>query len=468
MRVKFWGGLVILLLLAISASSQQCIPVFRHTYGGSGSDEALAVLATADRGSLVAGRTTSSAIGSYDAFIMKLSEAGAVEWTKNYGAAGFDQITQIIAVPGGYVAVAQTKSFGNPFGEPLLLKIDYTGNLLWSRTYVNDQSAAHRISKAILLNDGSIAMLVNLHDSTAQGNALVAKLSSNGDVIWAREFDNGNKDFFNYVVQQNDSLVIAGTSTLAGGATTGIILKLNITTGQTYKSWKLYHLNDVFSASGFENNSIMVGLGPNGLMVTHNFKPIYPNVTLYWSMADIFIADDGSKIFEKSIEASVGTSDGDNTVIEAMQGPSYSFMHLYNDDYNANWGNSRFIRQGGPVNTMQTGKFLYEEPFQYTRFSGMDTTGSYGYMFAGYMRTSWPLNQQWKIKVYKTDETLKTGSCPDNYNSSFISTVSLQIENFNWQSVQNATGFTATNVSVGTVNNIFTRTDGCADTYCTT
>ena len=88
--------LLLPLFYAFVANTQPCTPVYKNVYGGSGSDEALTVFYTSDRGSIVGGRTTSNAVGGYDAFLMKLAPAGTIIWSKTFGGPGHDQISKII------------------------------------------------------------------------------------------------------------------------------------------------------------------------------------------------------------------------------------------------------------------------------------------------------------------------------------------------------------------------------------
>src|SRR5687768_4612529 len=117
----------------ISGTAQTCTPLYHKSYSGSGNDEPLFLLATSDGGSIIAGRTTSATAGNYDAFLTKLSEAGTVQWSYNYGGSGFEELTKVrTTADGGYIALGLTQSFGNTNGEPFLVKTSSTGNPLWS------------------------------------------------------------------------------------------------------------------------------------------------------------------------------------------------------------------------------------------------------------------------------------------------------------------------------------------------
>ena len=63
---------LLLQLITDNASSQTCIPFYRNTYGGTGNDETLDIIVTADKGSIVVGKTTSGTAGDYD-FILSLN-----------------------------------------------------------------------------------------------------------------------------------------------------------------------------------------------------------------------------------------------------------------------------------------------------------------------------------------------------------------------------------------------------------
>ena len=125
---------------------QKCI-------GGSAPDILKTVIKTADNGFLMAG-TTSSIDGDlitthgnldYDAFVVKLSSTGNIEWTKCYGGSAYEEfISGCQTSDGGYIFVGGSYSHnGDVSGnhsdiigaDAWVVKISALGVIQWSRCY---------------------------------------------------------------------------------------------------------------------------------------------------------------------------------------------------------------------------------------------------------------------------------------------------------------------------------------------
>src|SRR5215471_10272041 len=76
--------------------------LWQTAVGGTGGDDAKALVGTADGGCLIAGQTSSndgnlsSNHGGGDILLAKLSSSGAVEWAKALGGSGFDNAEALI------------------------------------------------------------------------------------------------------------------------------------------------------------------------------------------------------------------------------------------------------------------------------------------------------------------------------------------------------------------------------------
>ncbi len=85
--------------------------------GGSGSDEAYGVQATADGGCIVVGYSESSdgdvtgAHGQRDAWVVKLNNTGNIQWQRSLGGTGVDLAWSVaLSNDGGYVIGATSGS----------------------------------------------------------------------------------------------------------------------------------------------------------------------------------------------------------------------------------------------------------------------------------------------------------------------------------------------------------------------
>jgi hypothetical protein len=96
--------------------------------GTQASDDAFyAVEPTSDGGFIVAGDTASYGAGGKDAWVLKLTSAGAITWQKTYGGASDDSAYSVmITDDGGYLVTGTTVSFGTTTNT-WVLKLDSSG-----------------------------------------------------------------------------------------------------------------------------------------------------------------------------------------------------------------------------------------------------------------------------------------------------------------------------------------------------
>src|SRR5690606_38220188 len=72
-----------------------------------------------------------------DFYLVKTDANGDSVWTKTYGGSGSDVARSVQQTEdGGYIVAGTTKSFGNnpALGNIWLLKLDATGDTIWTRT----------------------------------------------------------------------------------------------------------------------------------------------------------------------------------------------------------------------------------------------------------------------------------------------------------------------------------------------
>jgi uncharacterized delta-60 repeat protein len=109
---------------------------WQKTYGGSSYEEAHAVRRTLDGGFAVAGFTASFGKGGWDVWVLKLSEAGAVQWQKTFGGENNEWAWSVYeTADGGCVVAGETQSFGSGPLDFWILKLAEDGTLDWQKVY---------------------------------------------------------------------------------------------------------------------------------------------------------------------------------------------------------------------------------------------------------------------------------------------------------------------------------------------
>ena len=107
-----------------------------RTFGGSNADYGYSVQQTTDGGYVIAGTTYSFGEGNGDIYVIKTDGSGNLTWSNAYGGPNFDDGKSIWqADDGSYFVVGTTNNYLDNMGYVCLLKIDSSGNLLFSEVF---------------------------------------------------------------------------------------------------------------------------------------------------------------------------------------------------------------------------------------------------------------------------------------------------------------------------------------------
>jgi hypothetical protein len=185
-----------------------------RTYGGINAETAFGVEQTADEGYMVAGLTGSYGAGSTDAWLLRLDASGDTLWTHTYGGPGGDGAYWLARTnDGGYAMAGYTASYTPGINDQYLLKVDAAGTLLWARHYGGaDHDQANCVQQT---TDGGY-VLSGITKSfgpgvPAQNNYYVVKTNSVGDTLWTRVLGGAGNDVA-YAVRQttDEGYAVAG------------------------------------------------------------------------------------------------------------------------------------------------------------------------------------------------------------------------------------------------------------------
>ena len=334
--------------LFIAAQTVTCNPLFQKYYSGNASsnEEGLDVAYCAGGGMIVAGQTTFNSAGLYDAFLLKLADNGQVQWTRTLGGALNDKLVKVRQTSdGGFIAIGQTQSFGNTRGGAWIVRTDALGNILWNNRYGNNPVNTDKPKDIIQLADGSFVVAINFNDSTPQSNAALLKLDATGNILWSRQFDHGNDDGFNTVSEWNDTLLVAGYATVANR--TGIVMKLNKTDGSFISAQKFTNqLGSNYEALGVEKIDSGIAFGVYRYPTRWDYNNEYLLFTCFRQKMD------GSIYYQ--LETAVSTASGHHpSGLTCRMADDGGFMYLVSDTTPAN--NSEFTKVG-PYGSLEWGR----------------------------------------------------------------------------------------------------------------
>lgn len=199
------------------------------TYGGSGEDVASSIQPTSDGGYIVAGTTYSFGAGRADAWVLKLSLRGDIEWQFTYGDSDDDGASSVQETgDGGFIVAGHTRSFGAGGKDVWILKLSPDGQVEWQKTYGGtwDEEA----NSILETSDGGY-IVVGATSSFTMGmrDIWVLKLSPDGQVEWQSSFGTQVDDVGWSVdeVSAGGYIVAATTDAFGIGASKFWVLKLS-------------------------------------------------------------------------------------------------------------------------------------------------------------------------------------------------------------------------------------------------
>lgn len=216
---------------------------WERSFGGTGYESARDVVQTADGGYLVLGETNSTdggVVAGYggtkDIWLLKLSAAGTLEWQKRYGGNGLDIGNHLTLNSDGSVLIiaSSTSNDGDIRGnhstgtytDGVLLKINATGNLLWSRCYGGTRNE-ELFDIEVINGITYLAGFTNSVDGDIPPNQKnydmwLLAIDGNGNKVFSKIYGGSQNDVAYTMCRGTDgSLALAGYTTSADGDVSG-------------------------------------------------------------------------------------------------------------------------------------------------------------------------------------------------------------------------------------------------------
>ena len=233
--------LLTLCLIGTLSFAQQAPAIqWQKCLGGTGEDVSYCIQPTPDGGYIVAGYTQSidgdvtGNHGGNDAWVVKISNTGSLQWQKALGGTNADYAISIQPTPdGGYIMAGETLSndgdvTGNhSYNDAWVVKLSSTGSLQWQKALggnSNDWATSIQLTP-----DGGyiVAGYTTSTDGDVTGNhgnadAWVVKISSTGSLQWQKCLGGTNYDYANSIQPTTDGgYIVAGNTDSNDGDVTG-------------------------------------------------------------------------------------------------------------------------------------------------------------------------------------------------------------------------------------------------------
>ena len=183
---------------------------WQKTYGGSGEDAIDSIQQTQDGGYIAAGATTSFGVESSDVWVMKLNSSGEVVWQKTYGGVGDDWAKTIQQTQdGGYIVAGYTSSLSAQGSDAWVMKLSSAGAVVWQKAY---GGTGDEVANAIQqTQEGGYIVAGDMWPLGGPDDAWVFKLDSAGEIVWQRIYGGSAWDSASSVQQTRDGgYIVAG------------------------------------------------------------------------------------------------------------------------------------------------------------------------------------------------------------------------------------------------------------------
>ena len=268
---------------------------WEKTYGGSSIDEAQSIQQTTDGGYIVAGSTFShdgdvtNNNGGNDAWILKLTTNGDIEWQKTYGGSADDYLNSIKqTTDGGYIAVGGSNSNNGDipnnqgYTDAWIIKIDTNGNIEWSKTFGGNASDA-LVDIQQTTNGGYLTVGVT-QSTDGWGDYLVINLQTNGNLEWQKTYGSIYTDIASCIQKTNDGhYLLVGYSNSNDGTT------INPNGNSDALLIKIDNLGNILQQTSVGTNDSEVA---NNILQTHdnNFLIVGYSLNYDSNTKNIFIA----------------------------------------------------------------------------------------------------------------------------------------------------------------------------------
>ncbi|MHC4550398.1 MAG: hypothetical protein ACYTEZ_16640 [Planctomycetota bacterium] len=157
--------------------------------------------------------------GSGDCFLVKYDFAGNRLWVRQFGSAGGEAVSDVVAGDSGIYACGYTS--GQMPGAPnalqgldgFLRKFDPNGNVLWTQQFGSDGTD---YARAVAMDDSGVYVAgytsgsIPGHGNLGSGDAVLFKFAHNGSLLWSRQFGTELYDSANDVAVGELGLFVIG------------------------------------------------------------------------------------------------------------------------------------------------------------------------------------------------------------------------------------------------------------------
>jgi len=148
-------------------------------------------------------------------YFLFLFSSSAVTWERLYSMRSTDCFRSVKEVPsGGYIIAGYTADFTPNDTDGLVIRMNSSGDILWSLIYNGPGSRYDCFYKALPTSDGGFILCGYSRSFSGSQNVLIMKLSSSGSIQWTKDWGGGGIERAQDIIQlPNGKYVICGYTT---------------------------------------------------------------------------------------------------------------------------------------------------------------------------------------------------------------------------------------------------------------
>lgn len=195
-------------------------------YGGTFTDTSYGAIQVENNSYIIIGSSDSADVdiagnkGTYDYWILKLSENGTIIWEKSFGGSEIDEARGVtMGSDGNYLIVGDTRSNdidvskNNGAADLWVIKISPDGNLILEKSFGGSSFDAGRsinktVDNGFIISGSSRSADGDVTINQGQNDAWILKIDANGNLEWQKTIGGTDIDLAYDAVELNDETII--------------------------------------------------------------------------------------------------------------------------------------------------------------------------------------------------------------------------------------------------------------------
>ncbi|MFB3888249.1 MAG: hypothetical protein ACE14S_02080 [Candidatus Bathyarchaeia archaeon] len=157
--------------------------LWNMTFGGPSGDAGRAVAAF-EGGCVVAGYTDVTGNGDYDFLVLRVNGSSGLVWSKRFGGLQSDKAYTVATCADGFVVSGDTRSVGSGDADAWLIKVGLDGDLLWERAAGGSGFDAPTCLSA-MSGGGFVVGGTTFSFGNGQRDFWLFAVADDGEVLWS-------------------------------------------------------------------------------------------------------------------------------------------------------------------------------------------------------------------------------------------------------------------------------------------